>query len=446
MVQEQETNHEQEDMDNRNNHIEQQQQQQQQLPRLFYSVNISIADVPFSGLRDDVWSCLVALVTFWFFAASMTLILGLYGSVNLQLGPNCSCLIEINPIFVKSIKVDEIDERKPGPMLYGFDKIPPMNVKTTWTETHNELILANFHKEWIYFLNSGSELDIFYRVKSPSSSPLSLVIAKGREDIVEWIEDPSYPNTTLSWNIIYGTGKIEHRISKSSNYYIAVGNLNTDDVEVELKFTVNALLYNTTRAHQNCSLGNSLCSLNFVLLGSSVAVLTSPGPMEGTSHEEWFVRLSYGPRWLTYFVGSGMMTALIFLAFRLCNLFQTTSENRPEFQPVHSVSERTPLLPNKDDDLSSWGSSYESFSRDEEDLAELLAVNNVEGNSTKEGNLNNNLRSLCVICCNSPRDCFFLPCGHSAACFTCATRLAEEPETCPICCRKLKKVRKIFTV
>lgn len=38
-------------------------------------------------------------------AASMTLILGLYGSINLELGPNCSRLIQTNPIFVQSIKV-----------------------------------------------------------------------------------------------------------------------------------------------------------------------------------------------------------------------------------------------------------------------------------------------------------------------------------------------------
>lgn len=26
----------------------------------------------------------------------------------------------------------------------------------------------------------------------------------GKESLVEWIEDPSYPNTTLSWNIVHG--------------------------------------------------------------------------------------------------------------------------------------------------------------------------------------------------------------------------------------------------
>lgn len=27
----------------------------------------------------------------------------------------------------------------------------------------------------------------------------------GTESLIEWIDDPSYPNTTLSWNIINGS-------------------------------------------------------------------------------------------------------------------------------------------------------------------------------------------------------------------------------------------------
>ena len=36
---------------------------------------------------------------------SMTLILGVYGSVNTRLGPNCSLLLQPNPLFVKYLKV-----------------------------------------------------------------------------------------------------------------------------------------------------------------------------------------------------------------------------------------------------------------------------------------------------------------------------------------------------
>ncbi|XP_062171747.1 E3 ubiquitin-protein ligase APD2-like isoform X2 [Alnus glutinosa] len=410
-----------------------------------YRMNTSIPDAASPEMRDDVWSCLVVLVTFWFFA-SMTLIFGFYGSVNTHLGPNCSRLIATNPFFVQSIKAEEMDEPKPGPMLYGFYKPPPLDIEITWTETHNAFVPATFRKELLYFLNKGSRVDILYNVKSPGSSPLSLVIAQGRESLVEWIEDPSYPNTTLSWNIIYGSGKIQQKISESSYYYIAVGNLNSEEVEVELTVTINAFLYNTTQAYYKCSLGNHLCSLKLFLLGTNVAVLTSPHPKEGTV-DEWYVKLSYGPRWITYFVGSGVMTVLILLAFRFFNMSQTPAEDdRLDFQAEEVGTERVPLLLHKDDDVSSWGSSYDSVSHDEEDPEEHLAAISTEGQQITEGENINNPPRLCVICFDAPRDCFFLPCGHCASCFTCATRIAEEAGTCPICRRKMKKVRKIFTV
>ncbi|KAF8402653.1 hypothetical protein HHK36_010742 [Tetracentron sinense] len=447
-------------------HVQHQEHEQQQTS-VSYHVNISISDIPSSGIRDDAWSCLVVLVTFWFFA-SMTLIMGFYGSVNLQLGPNCSRLLQANSLLVQYIKVQEVGESKTGPILYGFYGTPPLNVETTWSESHNASVPANVHKarrpfptnrffiyqikflillqEWIYFLNEGSQLEISYSVKSQSSSPISLVIAQDRESLVEWIEDPLYPNTTLSWNIIHGKGTIQQEIYKSSSYYVALSNLNLEEVEVQLNLRIRAFLYNTTEAFYKCSLNHGICSLKLFLMGSNAAVLTSPGPEQGTPSDDWYVKLSYGPRWISYFVGSGGMTVLILLAFKFCNNYQSTSGEGTGFQSEEVTSEQTPLLSHKDDDLSSWGSSYESVSHDEEDLEDWLAVSSLEGKPLKDGENYNNPRRLCAICFDTPRDCFFLPCGHCAACFTCGTRIAEEAGTCPICRRKMKKVRKIFTV
>ncbi|KAM1695079.1 hypothetical protein ACFXTN_026759 [Malus domestica] len=402
-----------------------------------YHVNLLLYDVEASEVKDDIWSALAVLVTFWFFA-SMTMILGFYGSDNLQLGPNCSRLIQTNPFFVQSIKAQEHDEQKLGPVLYGFNKPPPLDVEIAWTETQHTLA-------WIYFLNKGSGLDITYRVKPTSSSPLTLVIAQGSESLAEWIEDPSYGNATLSWNIIYGSGRIQQEIPESSTYYIAVGNLNPENVEVELVFNIKSILYNTTEAYYKCSLYNRLCSLKLSLLGAKVAVITSPGPKEGIPNDDWYVSLSYGPRWAMYFLVAGVMTPLLLMAFIFYNKFQNSSEDTTGFQAEEGQSVQTPLLSPKDDDTLSWGSSYEFISNNEEDLDECLAVSSLEGSLSNEGDSDNTGR-LCVICFDGPRDCFFLPCGHCAACFTCGTRIAEEAGTCPICRRRMKKVRKIFTV
>ncbi|XP_043724047.1 E3 ubiquitin-protein ligase APD2 isoform X3 [Telopea speciosissima] len=369
---------------------------QQQRTSVSYRVNISISDVASAEMGDDAWSFLVVLLSFWFFSASMTVIMGFYGSMNLQFGPSYSRLVQVNSIFVQDIKVREVVDQKSGPILYGFYKPPPLDVETTWSETRNISIPPNDHKEWIYYLNEGSEINISYSVKSQSSSPLSLVIAKGKENLVEWIEDPSYPNTTLSWNIIHGNGMIQQKIFKSSDYYVAVGNLNSEEAEA--------------------------------------------------TDENWCTKLSYGPRWITYFVGSGGMTILILLAYKICNKFLSTAEEGTQFQAGDVRSERAPLLSQKDE-LSSLGSSYESVSHDEDDdLEEWLVASSLDSKPLKDGDNSNNPRRFCAICFDSPRDCFFLPCGHCAACFTCGTRIAEEAGMCPICRRKMKKVRKIFTI
>lgn len=113
---------------------------------------------------------------------------------------------------------------------------------------------------------------------------------------------------------------------------------------------------------------------------------------------------------------------LMYVAFNFLNKFQCTREDGTGFQYGDTESARAPLLSSKDDDLSSWGSSYESISNDEEDLGEFLAASSLEGKSLRDGDDGNNTRRLCAICFDAPRDCFFLPCGHCVACFECGTR------------------------
>ncbi|GFY93160.1 RING/U-box superfamily protein [Actinidia rufa] len=354
-------------------------------------------------IRDDTWSCIIVVLTFWFFV-SMTLILGVYGSVNLQLGPYSSFLIQPNSLFVEYIKVEQSDDAKTGPVLYGFYEVPPRDVLTTWSQNHRS------------------------------------------EGFAQWLEDPSYPNTTLSWNIIHGNGTIHQDIYLASSYYVAVGNLNSEEVEVQLNLSMKAFLHNTSKAYYNCAVAQGACSLKMFFSDANAAVLTSPGPEQDSSNNMWYVKLSYGPRWITYLLGIGVMTVLMLLAFHFLNNFQCSREEGTRYQLGQTRSERAPLLSQKDDDLSSWGSSYDSVSQDEEDLEDGMPVTSLEGKPLKDGEYNNNIRRLCAICFDAPRDCFFLPCGHCVACFACGTRIAELAGTCPICRRNMKKVRRIFSV
>lgn len=396
-------------------------------------------------IRDDTWSCIIVVLTFWFFV-SMTLILGVYGSVNMRLGPNCSILLHPNPLFVQYLKVEELDEPTPGPMLYGFYKVPPLEVITTWDQKLKAYTAPYSHREWVYYLNKGSQVNITYSVSSLSSSSLILVIAQGNEGLSQWLEDPTYPNITLSWQLIHGNGTVQQNIYTSSSYYVAVGNTNLEEVEVQLNLTVKALQYNTTGAYSKCNLTQGQCSLKLFFPKENAAVITSPGPEQGIPSDEWYVKLSYGPRWMTYIVGVGGMTVLMLLVFNFLNKFQFNRQLRIGVPLGGTQPETSPLLPDKDDDLSSWDSSYDSASHDEEDAQDKLGVGGLDGKPKKDGENNSNPKRLCTICFDAPRDCFFLPCGHCVACFTCGTRILEEDGTCPICSRNMKKVRKIFTV
>ncbi|XP_064962828.1 E3 ubiquitin-protein ligase APD2-like isoform X1 [Musa acuminata AAA Group] len=410
-------------------------------PSISYRIGISITNATSRQARDDAWSCLVILLTFWFFA-SMTLILGFYGSSNLVLGPNSSRILRANSWFVQDIQVKAEEGLRLVPTLYGFLEPPPLDVLTTWSENRNVSMPSNFHQEWIYYLNEGAQVEITYSVKSHGTYPLILVIAQGKDDLVQWIERPSHPNITLSWSLIHGNGKIQQTIDKPSDYYIAVGNLNNIEIQVQLTFRIQAVLYNTTGAYYKCSLHHRFCALKLSLQRANVAILTTPAPDPTMQISEWYVKLSYGPRWITYFAGSGLMTLMIFMAFQIFSSLQCDTQENTTHQTAEVTTERRPLLANKDDDSQSLGSSYESVSHDEEDIEEQPATG---PELLKDGEINNS-QELCAICCDAPRDCFFLPCGHCAMCFTCGTRILDEAGICPICRRKMKKVRKIFAV
>ncbi|CAK8565932.1 unnamed protein product [Lathyrus sativus] len=402
-------------------------------------VNISNTKSFMILMWGNVWSCIVVLVLFWLIESVTLVFVGVRGS-NLQLGPYSSHLIEINSMLVQSIEVQQNNKPKPGMMLYGFDVAPPLDVKINWIEMYDVSIPPRSQKEWIFYLNKDSHLDVFVSVKSVAT-PLIFVIAKGRESIDEWKDDPLSSDATMYWNDIHGSSNVTQKISESSTYYVAIGNMNHQNVKVQLSFNVNALLYDTTNSYKRCSLDNNSCTIR-TALSANIALLTTPGPREGVTNQECFdVNVSYEPRWMIYFIGTGVMAVIIICVLEFYQLIQTNNEEnaRFRFQQVEVISERAPLLSRKESDVTSLSSSYDSFSSDDENFS--------EGKSILEGETSNNdLRCLCVICFDARRDCFFLPCGHFATCYACGIRIAAETCTCPICRRKMKKLRKIYIV
>ncbi|GMH27179.1 hypothetical protein Nepgr_029022 [Nepenthes gracilis] len=161
------------------------------------------------------------------------------------------------------------------------------------------------------------------------------VYIPGKESLIKWLEDTSYPNTTLSWNIISGSSMIEQETKKPATYFITVGNLNSEAVKVQLNFNIKAVLYNTTQAYFKCSLCEHICSFNLFLLKENAIVLTSLDSGQAKAEEDRLQARQGG-----------------------CRAGETGQE-------AHN-----PLLSSKDNDLSTWG-SYISVSQ-EEDRDELV--------------------------------------------------------------------------
>ncbi|XP_074264609.1 E3 ubiquitin-protein ligase APD2 [Silene latifolia] len=386
---------------------------------------------------DDTFSCLIVILTFWFFV-SMTLIMGIFGSEDLETGPYSSILLQPNPLFVRQLKVEYLKEPEMAPVLYGFYRAPPLDVTQKWSETLYASVKPESHEEWVYFLNEGSQINISYNV--PTSSSLLLIVAKGVEEMAEWIEDPSYPDVTLSWNVVHGNGTIVQDIPKSNDYYVAVGNLNSEDVKVELQLSVKSSMYDTTNSYYKCNLTRGSCNLKIPFPSGIAAVLTTPGTQQGG--DKVFVKLSYEPRWLTYFLGIGGMTSIMLWAF---NYLKGLRRSDGDVGEADTGPERAPLLSHKDEDLFSLGSSYDSGSQNDDEAQEYLEDGLLEGRPAGESGKKYNSRQ-CVICFDASKDCFFIPCGHCACCFDCGTRIAEDAGICPICRRKIKKVRRIYNV
>ncbi|XP_047966210.1 E3 ubiquitin-protein ligase APD2 isoform X2 [Salvia hispanica] len=384
---------------------------------------------------DDPKSCFIASTTFSFFVA-ITMAFGLYSPENLRLGPNASILIQPNTLFVESIEVVEVGAAKSS-MLFGFYEAPALDVMVTWQETHKISLPSNTHKEWVHYLNEGSQINVSYSVSSWGFSSIGLIIAKGNAELAEWLKDPSYPDTTFSWNIIHvivaGNGSIQKDILKSSAYYTGVGNLNPEIFMVDLNMSIKASMYDTTKPYYKCRPAEGRCTFPLSFMGANAAVLTSPGRVPGMVNGNCYVKISYGPRWIAYVVVAGGLILLMLLFNYFTNHLRRTEQDMPSDPPGGIGSERNPLLLRKDDDTSA------SEDGDHEDDAQAgVEANPVKGDEDRG--------HTCAICFEAPKDCFFIPCGHCVACFGCANRIVETSATCPICRRKTKKAKKIYTV
>ncbi|CAN8325756.1 unnamed protein product [Cochlearia groenlandica] len=130
----------------------------------------------------------------------------------------------------------------------------------------------------------------------------------------------------------------------------------------------------------------------------------------------WYLELSIAARMVVYITFLGTIMFIIFMLLKF--LSELDMEDDTERLPIMSqeVTAWTPLVNNKDLETTSFSSS------DDVDYS-----------------------TLCVICFEERRDCFFVPCGHSATCRGCARKImSEENKVCPICRRVIRKSKRLL--
>eukprot|EP01018_Ginkgo_biloba_P014782 Gb_23472 [translate_table: standard] len=396
------------------------------MPRSLYGVTRSYY---YSSLEqessDECWTCVIIPITFWIFV-SLTLILGLYGSSHLVLGPNYSHLLEANSIFVNEIQVRR--EGQEGPTLYGFSHRPKLDVVRNWTMEHTLRVDPEYHQEFAVWLNKGSKIKLQVAVQTYGFLDLLVVIVKGGDGLQEWIHDPTNSHLAVVRLQMHGRAEAEYVVPEDANYYFAVGNFNQRRVELVMRMNFSSKMYDTETANYKCSLDNGLCGVKMFFPGSTYALLTT-ATNTTDSMTVWYVELSYGARVVTYIIILGVIILLVYFILK----YLGHMDHSPPPPPQEVVqSERSPLLHSKES--TSESSTYGTIKQDSESGLLSSTEDLYDG-------------KICVICYDELRNCFFIPCGHCATCYTCGQRIENgENKSCPICRQGIYRARRMFNV
>uniref|UniRef100_A0A5B7BPV5 RING-type domain-containing protein n=1 Tax=Davidia involucrata TaxID=16924 RepID=A0A5B7BPV5_DAVIN len=164
--------------------------------------------------------------------------------------------------------------------------------------------------------------------------------------------------------------------------------------------------------------------LKLQLLRTQYAVLTKTNELQD-DHAQWYLALSFLARMVIYVA----ILALLVIIVSLILKYMGDCDGEETLEQV-TATETNRLLPKKAIPFT--------YGTCEEDL-ESGKCSSSSSDDLYDG-------KLCIFCYDEQRNCFFVPCGHCAACYVCAQRIVDgESKTCPVCRRYIRKVRKLFT-
>ncbi|MED6217297.1 hypothetical protein PIB30_016283 [Stylosanthes scabra] len=241
----------------------------------------------------------------------------------------------------------------------------------------------------------------------------------------------------------------EYMVEEDDRYQIGVLNMNDKNIVLNLNVNVSAKVYDTSKANNIYSSVNGSCTLSLLFPNTYYVILTAPknvGGKDDGDDEGGFVEVSFIARVFAYIAVLGLCIIVIFMILRCLG-------------PHHDVDDHNSNNVTMDNNNNAFVASSQD-SRNE--ITEPMMHHHVKINPIRHRTKNNEEEEesedgsscsseelydekLCVICYDEQRNCFFVPCGHSATCFDCAKRIVDgESKVCPVCRRLIHKVRRIF--
>ncbi|KAM7507153.1 hypothetical protein LguiA_017606 [Lonicera macranthoides] len=178
---------------------------------------------------------------------------------------------------------------------------------------------------------------------------------------------------------------------------------------------------------------NMSSTVKRVYLSDEYAILVSSNELANDDQDDWEIIVSFLARSVVYITILVVVTIVVSLIIKfLKDCDDRVHREAAEVEQESETTETNRLLPNlKDSNSGTYGT--------------------MEADDLESGNSSSSSDELydgkiCIICYDQHRNCFCVPCGHSATCYDCAQRIMDgEGKKCPVCRRLVRKVRKLFT-
>ncbi|XP_072075495.1 E3 ubiquitin-protein ligase APD2 isoform X2 [Arachis hypogaea] len=380
-----------------------------------------------------------------------------------------------------SILVEKVEVRNDhnNLVLYAFNQKPELISQTNWTTSRFLVVPRNTRKGFSLWLNKGSRIRMRWEAQASSRNQLEgmvikgyisdeiskcfffllikrlilfllfhvsfIVVIIGERRFEKMVPQQTFSLDTLAIRETINGNEAEYMIEEDDRYQIGVLNMNDKNIVLNLNVNVSAKIYDTTKANNIYSSINGSCTFSLLFPNTYYLILTAPKNVndyddDSNNDEEWFVEVSFITRVIAYIAILGLCIIVIFVILRCLGGYDNDNDNSNV--TIDTSNNNNNVL------VSSSQEITEPMMHHHHDV-KPNPKNDEEEESSEDGSSCSSEElydeKLCVICYDEQRNCFFVPCGHSATCFPCAKRIVDgESKVCPVCRRLIHKVRRLF--